>query len=403
MTHPLQPNSASPSADSVIRVAMSDGFSAWMSGCGGALAVTTYQAGKVALIGWDARAAQVTLLMRQFDKPLGLAVRGRSMALATRHEVVLLADAPLLAHDYLAKQPGRYDALYLPRAAYYTGDVNVHDVAYGAVGGGRGAADADASGPAAQDGAKAGEGDLWLVNSRFSCLASLSREFSFVPRWKPPFVSEVVPEDRCHLNGLAMVDGRPGYVTALGETDAAGAWREGKAAGGVIVHIETNQVIARGLSMPHSPRWHDGKLWVLNSGTGELWTVDPRRGDHTVVCALPAYLRGLCFVGGASVGPHAGPFAVVGMCQVREKHIFGGLPVQQRHARLLCGLAVIDLRTGAQVGIFEFTHGCQELYDVQFLPGLRRPTILNAQREETRQAFTAPEFSYWLRPESEIP
>jgi uncharacterized protein (TIGR03032 family) len=297
------------------------------------------------------------------------------MALATRHEVVLLANAPLLAHDYLETQPGRYDALYLPRAAYYTGDLNVHDVAYG------------------KDGDT--EAGLWVVNSRFSCLSSLSREHSFVPRWKPPFVSEIVPEDRCHLNGLAMVDGKPGYVTALGETDAVGGWRENKASGGVIVHVDTNQVVLRGLSMPHSPRWYDGRLWVLNSGAGELWVVDPRKGGHDVVCALPGYLRGLCFVGGA--------YAVVGLCQIREKHIFGGLPVQQRHPKLLCGVGVIDLRTGKQVAMLEFTSGCQELYDVQFLPGVRRPMILNLEREAARQAFTAPEFSYWLRPSSEIP
>src|SRR5437867_981454 len=376
MTSPASPSpAAGPEADAIIRVAISDSFQGWMSACGGALAVTTYQAGKVAMLGWDERVGQVTLLLRQFNKPLGLAVRGQTMALATRHEVVLLANAPLLAHDYLENQPGRYDALYLPRGAFYTGDVNVHDLAYGA--------------------GSANEAGLWVVNSRFSCLASLSHEYSFVPRWKPPFVSEIVPEDRCHLNGLAMVDGKPAYVTALGETDEVGGWRANKAAGGVIVRVDSGEVVLRGLSMPHSPRWLDGRLWVLNSGAGELWVVDPQRGTRDVVCALPGYLRGLCFVGGA--------YAVIGLCQIREKHIFGGLPVQQRHARLLCGVAVIDLRTGKQAALLEFTSGCQELYDVQFLPGLRRPMILNLEREAARQAFTAPEFSYWLRPSSEIP
>jgi uncharacterized protein (TIGR03032 family) len=402
MSNPVPPAADSP--DAVIRVAVSDSFQTWMSGCGGALAVTTYQAGKVALLGWDEQRRQVTLLLRQFNKPLGLAVRGSALALATRHEVTLFADAPLLARDYLENQPGRYDALYLPRAGYYTGDVNVHDVAFAgeAAGTGPGAAGLGRSDGAAGGGsvdgtgaAGATEAGLWLVNSRFSCLASLSRAFSFEPRWKPPFVSEIVPEDRCHLNGLAVVDGRPGYVTALGETDAAGAWRANKAAGGVIVHVDSGEVVLRGLSMPHSPRWHDGRLWVLNSGAGELWVVDPGRGTHDVVCALPGYLRGLCFVGGTH--------AVVGLCQIREKHIFGGLPVQQRHPKLLCGVAVIDLRTGKQTGLFEFTGGCQELYDVQFLPGVRRPTILNLEREAVRQAFTAPEFSYWLRPSSEQP
>jgi uncharacterized protein (TIGR03032 family) len=382
MPNPVPP--AAGEADSVIRVAISDSFQAWMSACGGALAVTTYQAGKVAMLGWDESRRQVTLLLRQFNKPLGLAVRGGALALATRHEVTLFADAPLLARDYLENQPGRYDALYLPRASYHTGDVNVHDIAFGT-------------------GSGAVEADLWVVNSRFSCLASLSREFSFVPRWKPPFVSEIAPEDRCHLNGLAMVDGKPGYVTALGETDAAGAWRADKAAGGVIVHVDSNQLALRGLSMPHSPRWHDGRLWVLNSGAGELWVVDPKRGTHDVVCALPGYLRGLCFVGGTPGETAGATHAVVGLCQIREKHIFGGLPVQQRHPKLLCGVAVIDLRTGRQAALFEFTSGCQELYDVQFIPRVRRPMILNLEREAARQAFTAPDFSYWLRPSAELP
>ena len=363
-----------------IACAVSDGFAAWLAGCGGSLAVSTYQAGKLVLIGWDEQRRQVTLLPRQFDKPLGLAVRatpqGPALALATRHDVTLFANAPLLAPDYLPGQPGRYDALLLPRVSYHTGDCNTHDLAFDAA------------------------GELWLVNTRFGCLAHIGRDFNFVPRWKPPFVSEIAPEDRCHLNGLAVVDGKPKYVTCLGETDAPGAWRDTKAAGGVLVDVDTNQVILRGLSMPHSPRWHDadpagGRLYLLNSGAGELWRVDdPAAGSHHVVCALPGYLRGLCFA-----GPH---HALVGLCQIREKHIFGGLPVQQRWPKLLCGVAVVDLRSGAQVGLLEFTAGVQELYDVRLLPGVRRPMVLNLDKPAARQAFTAPAFSYWLRPENEI-
>lgn len=202
-----------------------------------------------------------------------------------------------------------------------------------------------------------------------------------------------MPEDRCHLNGLAVVEGRPKYVTCLGETDVVGGWRPGKASGGVIVDVEKNQVLRRGLSMPHSPRWYKNQLWVLNSGAGELWAVNTQDGRHVVVATLPAYLRGLCFVG---------PFALIGMCQIRERHIFGDLPVQQRFKQLLCGVAVVDLRNGQQVAQLEFTSGVQELYEVQFLPGIRRPMILDPEREAARQAFTAPQFSYWLRPSNEI-
>jgi uncharacterized protein (TIGR03032 family) len=355
------------SESQIIQCSMSDGFQHWLSQVRGTLALTTYQAGKVAFVGWDGRQAMV--LLRQFQKPMGMAVQGPRIALATQHEITLFANAPLLAPDYIEEQRGRYDALYLPRATYHTGDLNVHDLAFGSE-------------------------TLWLVNTRFSCLAALSKDFSFAPLWKPPFISEIVPEDRCHLNGLALVDGRPKYVTALGESDTVGGWRAAKADGGIVIDVPSGEIIVRGLSMPHSPRWHDGHLWVLNSGAGELWQVDPQRGTHQVVCTLPAYLRGLCLVG---------PFALIGMCQIRERHIFGGLPVQQRCPNLKCGVAILDLRTGETLGTLEFTSGCQELYEVQFLAGITRPMILNLDKPEVRQAFTAPEFSYWLRPSSQIP
>jgi len=344
----------------------SDSFSRWLSVLPGSLGVTTYQAGKLAMIGW--RDQQPWMLMRQFDKPMGLAVQPGRLALATRHEIALFANAPLLAQDLVRDQPGRYDALFLPRATYHTGDLNVHDVAFG------------------DDG-------LWFVNSRFSCLSGLSKDFSFVPRWQPPFISELVPEDRCHLNGLALVNGKPRYVTALGETNVVGGWRDNKAAGGVLIDVQTNTVLIRNLSMPHSPRWRQGSLYLLNSGAGELLRFDPQSGTASVVCTLPAYLRGLCLIGN---------YAVIGMCQIREKHIFGGLPIQSRFDKLQCGLAVIDVRNGQLIGTFEFTAGCTELYDVQFLPETRTPTVFNSEDSTTREAFTAPEFSYWLRPENVI-
>lgn len=358
----MSPNSP----DTHIECRSSEAFSGWLRQLNGSLAATTYQAGKLGLWGW--RGSQLSLLMRQFTKPMGLAVGPGKLALATRHEITLFADAPLLARDLLPDQPGRYDALYLPRATYHTGDLNVHDLAFGADG-------------------------LWFVNSRFSCLSVLSKDFCFVPRWQPPFISELVPEDRCHLNGLAIVDGQPGYVTALGETDSVGGWREKKATGGVLINVKSGDVVLRGLAMPHSPRWHQGRLWLLNSGAGELLCFDPQQESAGVVCTLPAYLRGLCLIG---------EFAVVGMCQVREKHIFGGLPVQEHFKNLLSGLALVHLPTGNLLGTFEFTAGCTEIYDVQFLPGVRNVNVLNLTDDAMRQAFPAPDFSYWLRPENQF-
>ena len=350
-----------------IECGASEGFSQWLAQSQGSLAITTYQAGKVALVGWDGR--QLTLLMREFPKPLGLAVSGNKLALVTRHELWLLANAAPLAYEYLEDEPGRYDALYVPRVRYLTGDLHAHDVAYG-------------------------RDQLWVVNTRFSCLARLSDEFSFEPMWRPPFVTDLVPEDRCHLNGLAMQNGEPKYVTALGTTDTPGGWREGKATGGVILDVSSGEMVTDGLCMPHSPRWYGGQLWALNSGMGELLLVDPKSGRKAVVCALPGYLRGLTFVG---------RYAVIGMSHVREKHIFGGLPIQDRHEKLQCGVAVVDLQSGSHVGTFEFSSGCTELYDVQFLPGVQRPMLLNADKEAVRQGITHPQSCWWLRKSKEAP
>ena len=307
------------------------------SQAGGSIVLTTYQAGKVGMIGWDGR--QVTLLFRDFDKPMGLDVDGPRMLLATRHQVIELANAPLLAYEFLEGQPGRYDALYLPRVAHYTGDLNVHDVAFGADG-------------------------LWLVNTRFSCLASPSRDYSFVPRWRPPFISEVVPEDRCHLNGLAMEGGRPRFVTALGETDVVGGWRE------------------------RQGRWRRRDRRPSEPGR-------PARAAHAAFAPAPRRVRSGCSTrargscgGSTSTRSVTRSFAacraifaallrrtvaLVGLSTIREKHIFGGLPVQQRYPKLRCGVAVVEIRTGRQLGLFEFTEGCTELFDVRFLPESSAP------------------------------
>jgi uncharacterized protein (TIGR03032 family) len=334
---------------------------------GGTLAVSTYQAGKVAMIGHDGR--QVTLLMREFDKPLGLVAVGNRLVLSTRNNLWVFANSPVLAHEYQEGQPGRYDALYLPRATYHTGDLHTHDVAISSQG-------------------------IVLVATRFCCLARLSFDYNFVPFWKPKFITDLVPEDRCHLNGLAIRDGEPRYATALGTTDTAGGWRERKADGGVLIDVRSSEIMVRGLSMPHSPRWYDNRLWMLNSGAGELLTVDPESGRTEVACRLGGYLRGLTFVG---------PYALVGLCKIREKHIFGGLPVQKQHDHLPCGIALVDLRSGTEAGFFEFTEGCEELFEVQFLPGVRRPMILNLDRPQVWQAMGNPESAFWLRPSSEIP
>ncbi len=340
------------------------GFSRWLAESRGTVAVSTYQAGMLAFFSWNGEA--ISVFLRRFEKVMGLDWDGTRLLLATRHALWVYANSRVLAHRF--REPGRYDALYLPRVSYAYPDLHIHDVALGTDG-------------------------IWMVNTRFNCLARPSNEHTFEPLWRPRFITDLVPEDRCHLNGLAMRDGRPAYVSALAETNAAGAWRDHKVSGGVVIDCDSGEVVTRGLAMPHSPRLHRGSLYILNSGAGELLRIDPARGTTEVVCRLDGYLRGLAF---------SGPHALIGLCQARETQIFGGMPVEIAHDRLKCGLAVVDLRSGERVGLLEITSGCTELFDIRMLAGQLRPAIVHADAPDALEAISVPGCYFWLRTENLI-
>jgi uncharacterized protein (TIGR03032 family) len=334
------------------RYTQTESFVALLQQLGASLLVSTYQANKLLV----ARAAPggLSTLVRTFERPMGLAVDGRRLALGTHHAVWLLRNAPDIAPRI--DPAGRHDACYLPRSCHVTGDIGVHEIAW------------------------AGE-DLWVVNTRFSCLCTLHPDYSFVPRWRPPFITALAAEDRCHLNGLAVAGGAPRYVTALGETDTAGGWRPGKARGGCLLEVPGGAVVARGLSMPHSPRLHEGRLWVLESGTGRLLLVEPASGRVGVVAELPGFVRGLALWG---------PFAFVGLSRIRETSTFGGLPLADRVRDLKCGVTALDLRSGRIVGELEFRSAVEEIFDVQLLPGARFPEVVGFQNETIHHTFIIP-------------
>src|SRR3954469_23677727 len=257
-------NESTRSASSALPAAVefhyiqTDSFVALLQQLGASLLVTTYQANKLLV----ARATRtgLSMLVRTFERPMGLAVDARRLAIGTRSQVWFLRNAPDIAPH--VEPAGQHDACFLPRSCHVTGDIGVHELAW------------------------AGE-ELWVVNTRFSCLCTLHPDYSFVPRWRPPFITALAAEDRCHLNGLAIVDGRPRYVTALSETDTANGWRANKSQGGCLIDVPSGEIVARGLSMPHSPRWHDGRLWILESGTGRLVLVDIATGRQVGVADLP--------------------------------------------------------------------------------------------------------------------
>ncbi|MFM1965505.1 MAG: hypothetical protein RL134_1230 [Actinomycetota bacterium] len=302
------------------------------------LIISTYKSGHVIF----ARAGEgkVNTHVFGFNRPMGMAVQGPRLAIGTGHTIETFWNQANLAAR--VDPDGRHDAVYVPRSTVLTGDVAIHEMEYD------------------------GDGQLWFVNTRFSCLATQDLTHSFEPAWRPEWITGLAGEDRCHLNGLAMVDGRPAYVTALARTDTAGGWREHKGTSGVIVEIATNRVVVEGLSMPHSPRWYDGRLWVLQSGLGTLSTVDPATGAITQVAELPGFTRGLAFIG---------RYALVGLSQVRES-VFSGLPITSRAEERNCGVWVVDTQTGAIVGLLRFRGAVQEIFDVKVLPGVTWPTMI---------------------------
>jgi hypothetical protein len=188
-------------------------------------------------------------------------------------------------------------------------------------------------------------------------------------------------EDRCHLNGLALVDGQPKYVTALGESDTANGWRANKPRGGCLMEVSSGEVISRGLSMPHSPRWHDGRLWVLESGTGQLVRVEPTTGRPQGVAELPGFARGLAL---------SGAYAFVGLSKIRKTSAMDGVPLAERREQLTCGVAVVDLRSGQVVGLLEFQTAVEEIFDVQLLGGMRFPEVMGFQKDAIHHTFVVP-------------
>lgn len=330
----------------------SPGFADWLAEQRVALAFTTHRAGGVLVVGLTPE-GRPSLSTRTFDRAAGLCAHGRQLYLATLFQIWRFDDA---------LGPGRawrgHDRLYVPQLAWTTGDLFAHELAVD------------------------GRGRVVFVNTLFSCLALPAEGHSFAPLWRPPWVSATEAEDRCHLNGLAMVDGRPGFVTAVARTDAAGAWRERRRDGGVVAAVPGGEVVLAGLSMPHSPRWHRGDLWLLESGRGRLGRLDPKRGALEPVAFCPGFARGMAM---------HGDYAVIGLSKPRSRRAYGGLELDDviaaRGVEPRCGLLVVDLRTGRLAHrLWVEGGGVEEVYDVAVLPGARRPAVLAPKEGEASVA-----------------
>ncbi len=351
----MESDATSASSPPPLRSVHSTNFPGLLNELGASLFITTYQAGKLVVVRSDGD--RINTHFRDFSGPMGLALEGNRLAVGTKRQIWQFQDVPAVAHKL---GPKGHDACFLPRSCHVTGNVQIHEMGWS-------------------------EGELWFVNTRFSCLSTLDDIHSFVPRWRPSFVSGLAPEDRCHLNGMGMFEGRPKYVTALGVSDEPAGWRAHKARGGVLIDVPTGEIVARGLSMPHSPRWYGGKLWLLESGTGSIGVVDPATGSYESVAVLPGFTRGLDF---------AGRFAFVGLSQVRETAVFSGIPITERSQERTTGVWVVDLVTGATVALLRFEEALQEIFAVQVVPFARYPELLTDHDEILSESFVLPDEAF---------
>ncbi len=349
---------APPAPQKRLDITATRGFPGWLASVQGSLAFTTYQSGKAFFIGLQDD-GRLSMFERTIPRCLGMTARGDDLYISSLWQIWKFRNILKSGEDR-----NGYDRVYKPQMCWVTGDLDIHDMAVDKT------------------------GRLLFINTLYSCLATPDSGASFTPLWKPGFISKLAAEDRCHLNGLAMKDGLPRYVTAISESDGPFGWRDHRRSGGVVIDLDTSETVCRGLSMPHSPRWYRDRLWLHNSGTGDFGYIDLKAGRFQSVAFLPGYLRGLDFIG---------DYAVTGLSRIRTGNTksFGGLELDEKLAAKntssRCGVFIVDLKSGDVSNWFQLEGSVEELYDVVALPGTRRPMTIGFMGDEIVRTVTVGE------------
>jgi uncharacterized protein (TIGR03032 family) len=325
------------------------------------LAISTYQAGKLIFISPKDEDTLIQL-PRTFEKPMGIAhdLSKDKLAIACKDEIIVFANSESLAKHY-PKAPNQYDALYMPRATYHTGPLDIHDLSFGI------------------------DGKLFAVNTLFSCLITIDDDYNFKPYWTPSFIDALVSEDRCHLNGMALQNAKPKYATAFNQGNTFQSWRESVTSTGVIFDVETNEVVIDNLAMPHTPRIFGKDLYALLSATGELIRINIAQGTYDVVRKLDGFVRGMSLYK---------DYLFIGLSKLRKKSsTFGKLDFAEKANH--SGIAVVHLPTGSLAGQITYQTSVDEIYDVHVLSDKIRPNILNTLTLDYKSGLMTPGSTYW--------
>lgn len=284
------------------------------------------------------------------------------LAVASQSSVDVFGSSLVLSRNYPERRD-HYDRIFIPQSRYYTGFVDTHEIAFGDEG-------------------------LWTINTKFSALTLMSDHLHFETKWQPPFVSGLFPEDRCHLNGMAMKDGKPRFASMFSQTDEVNGWKDGPKNTGLIMDIETNEVLVDGLFMPHSPVYYDDQIYFLQSGTGQVMKLDLASRKVSQVADMKTFVRGLEVIG---------DFLVVGTSVLREKSTsFGQLPISDMDT--YCGVFILDRHTGENCGGLTYTSIIKEIFTVKVLPQTMMPAIMTENDEYFNRSVMADNnANFWLK------
>jgi uncharacterized protein (TIGR03032 family) len=322
---------------------------------------STYQAGKVIIVG-SVNGRSLQLFAKNFSRPMGIALKNNQLAIANKSKVDLFSNSSVLAKSFRQK-PNYYDTLFVPQAAYFTGMADIHEIEWGNEG-------------------------LWAVNTAFSCLCLMDEKYSFVPKWKPNFISEITPEDRCHLNGFAMKEGKPAYITLFDQTDEKEGWRNGNTETGIIMNVESQKVIADKLPMPHSPLLHGNSLFFLLSASGEVMELNTITNELKQITKLDNFIRGISIFEN---------YLIIGASELRESsNSFQNLAISNKNCP--SGIYIIDRFTGEQVAKLTFTDLIKEIFSVKVLTDVANAAMITEKDEWAHQFIYAPDdMNYWVK------
>lgn len=327
------------------------------------IGISTYQAGKVILLSASDQ-GRLVQLPRNFNKPMGIAIHHnkKKIAIATSNAIIVFKNVPELNNNYKSDQTTNYDAMYVPRTQYITGPADIHDLSFI-------------------------ENELVAVNTLFSCIVKLTSDYNFEPIWMPNFIDRLVPEDRCHLNGMASENNQIKYVSAFNKGNTSQSWRSNIKSSGIIVDIASNEFIHENLAMPHSPRIHQNELYFLQSADGSVFKSNRKNGTLELVYQSKYFVRGMSFYK---------DYAFIGLSKLRETSTSFASLAKEGFANY-AGILVLNIKTGECIGEIQYLNSVEEIFDVCVLEHCSKPNILNLERDESYQAMETPFGSWWAK------